>query len=684
MAANPPPEFTDALVTNVSGSTALAFTPDGRLLITQQSGQLRVFQNGSLVANSALDLTAANRICSDFERGLLGVAVDPNFSTNHSIYLYYTFNKHNAPDANSCDHNNASTEPVNRVSRFTLSNTNIASGETVLVDNIPSPNGNHNAGDLHFGKDGYLYISAGDGGCQLTNSNNCAGSNQNARRLDILSGKILRVDRDGLPPASNPQAGVAGARRCGNPSGVPAGIGPCSEMFAWGLRNPFRMAFDPNAAGTRFFINDVGQGAWEEIDDGQIGADYGWNCREGANPNSNIGACNPTPAGMVDPIYEYGRGTGCYAITGAAFVPAGIWPAPYDGAYLFGDYGCGKIFRLVPGGGNSYTAAEFVTNASGVVAMTFGPYNSTQALYYAMNGQVRRVFYTASANRPPSAVISASPDSGAAPLTVGFDSAGSSDPDGDPLSFDWDFGDGSAHATTPTAMHTYSTGTYTATLRVGDGKGGFGTASARIDSGNTRPVPLISAPAPSLRYRVGQQITLQGSASDAEDGPLPPSSLSWRVILHHNTHTHPFLQPTKGVSVTITTPPPEDLFATTASYLELELTATDSKGLTSVVTQALRPALVNITFSTVPTGRRLVVNTSTITGTQTVVSWRSYALNVSAPLQKNSAGQWLALSSWSDGGPVPTRTIVTPAAATTYTATFAPAERWFMPVARTR
>src|SRR4029078_9253894 len=123
---------------------------------------------------------------------------------------------------------------------------------------------------------------------------------------------------------------------------------------------------------------------------------------------------------MTNPIFDYGRSTGCFAITGAAFVPAGIWPAPYDGAYLFADYGCGKIFRLVPGGGNSYTAAEFVTNASGAVAMTFGPYNSTQALYYAMNGQVRRVFYTASANRPSRAALSASPDSGAAPLTAGF------------------------------------------------------------------------------------------------------------------------------------------------------------------------------------------------------------------------------------------------------------------------
>jgi glucose/arabinose dehydrogenase len=671
LAATPPADFSDALVTNLASPTALAFTPDGRLLLTQQTGQLRVYQGGALATDPVFDFNVNNRICSDFERGLLGVAVDPNFATNHFVYLYYTFNKHNAPDRNSCAHNNASTEPVNRVSRFVLSDGNVASGETVLVDNIPSPNGNHNAGDLHFGKDGYLYVSVGEGGV-----------NANARRLDLLSGKILRVDRDGLPPAANPQAGTAGARRCGNPSGVPAGNGPCSEMFAWGLRNPFRFAFDPNAAGTRFFINDVGQNAWEEIDEGQIGVDYGWNCREGKHARSNISGCTPTPPNMVDPIYEYGRDAGCTAITGAAFVPSGIWPAAYDGAYLFADYGCGKIFRLVPGSGGSYSAVEFVTDAGGPTAMVFGPYNSTQALYYATSGQIRRVAYTGTANRSPNAVITAVPTSGPAPLTVSFDSAGSSDPDGDPLTYDWDFGDGSAHPTTPAATHQYALGTYTATLRVSDGQGGSATATARIDSGNTAPVPVINAPAASLRYRVGQQITLQGSATDAEDGALDGASLSWRVLLHHNTHTHPFLSPTLGSSVNITIPPPEDLAATSTSYLELELTATDSDGLTGVITQALRPNLVDITFVTIPAGRQLLVNGDTITATRTLVSWEAYSLNVSAPLQKNGSGVWLALSSWADGGPVPTRSIITPAAAQTYTATFAPARRWFLPVGR--
>jgi len=676
LAATVPANFADALVTSVSSPTALAFTPDGRLLIAQQTGQLRVFAGGALLSTAAIDLSTT--ICKNGERGLLGVAVDPAFAANHSIYLYYTRNPF-VGDPAACPTGQPTNAkiPFNRVSRFTLGDNNLATGEQILIDNIPSPNGNHNGGDLHFGQDGYLYISVGDGGADYAGDSGGAGDNDAARDQFILLGKILRVAPDGSIPPDNPFIG-ADSGRCNAAGRTTAQR--CQETFAWGLRNPFRFAFRPGTS--QFYINDVGQNAWEEIDVGQKGADYGWNCREGAHTNRTTGKCSPAPANMVEPIYEYGHGS-CNAISGGAFVPAGLWPAPYDGAYLFTDYVCNKIFRLVPSG-NSFTATDFATNAGGPVAMTFGPYNGTQALYYAAigSGQIRRIAYTGAANRPPLAVIAATPSSGPAPLTVSFDSAGSSDPDGDALSFDWDFGDSAPHASTPAVTHQYALGTFTATLRVSDGKGGSATATARIDSGNTAPQPVISAPAAALRYRVGQSITLQGSASDREDGPLAGSSLSWRVILHHNTHIHPFLAPTPGSSVSITTIPPEDLAATSTSYLEIELTATDTKGLTATVTQDLRPNLVDITFASVPAARRLLVNGDIVTATRTLVSWEAYTLNVVAPLQKNGAGQWLALASWADGGPVPNRAIVTPAAPSTYTATFAPARRWFLPIGR--
>ena len=668
-----PPDFEDSLVTKVGGPTALAFAPDGDMLITSHFGKLHVFENGVLL--TALDISA--KICSDKERGLLGVAVDPSFATNRYVYLYYTFKKHGV-----CEYN-TSRAPVNRVSRFVLASNNTVdpATEVVLIDNMPNPGGIHAAGDLFFGKDGYLYVSVGDGGCDLDDGTVCGSRNDNARQSHILIGKILRVTRDGGIPPSNPFQGTDSAR-C-NVTGRTDPGKQCQETYASGLRNPFRFAFDPNATGTRFFINDVGQATWEEVDEGLAGADYGWNVREGHCARSSTTDCGPPPAGMTNPVYDYqhntitptGSTSTCNAITGGAFVPNGVWPASYNGSYLYGDFTCGTIFRLTPAAGGGFTRSEFLTGLGGesAVVLAFGPDGAGKALYYTtynLGGQIRRVRYTGSTNRPPTAVASANPTYGAVPLTVNFDGTGSGDPDGDALRYDWNFGDGSAHATTATASHTYgSAGTYTATLTVSDGKGGSSSKSLRIDAGETPPTARITSPSASKLFRVGETITLQGSASDAQDGTLPDTSLSWRVVLHHATHTHPFLPPTSGNNISFTAPTPEDLLAATNSYLEIELTATDSRGLTSVVTQALNPNKVDVAFLTEPEGLRVEVNATTVTGPQTITSWEAYRLDVSAPAQTDSTGATWVFRSWSDGGAA-AHSIFTPATASSYKATF--------------
>ncbi|MFY1831575.1 PQQ-dependent sugar dehydrogenase [Myxococcus fulvus] len=394
-----PPSYTDAQVTAIARPTALAFTPDGRLLITTQTGQLRVFSGGVLLATPALNLSAV--LCTNSERGLLGVAVDPDFATTGHIFLYYTFNKFN-----TCTTNIANVA-VNRVSRFTLPSTNVVSpsSEVVLLDNIPSPGGNHNGGDLHFGPDGLLYVSVGDGGCQLGDPSRCAGQNTTARRLDVLLGKILRIRKDGTAPADNPWYAVSGSRRCGNPAGVPTGTGPCQENYATGLRNPFRFAFQPGTS--TFFINDVGQSVWEEIDEGIKGADYGWNTREGHCANNSTTDCGAPPAGMTNPIFDYKRGTNptgspfqnCNSITGGAFAPPGAWANADDNAYFFSDYICGKVFKLVRGTGGAVTVDAFATGlgSGSAVTLRFGPSGTRQALYYttyAGGGEVRRIEFT--------------------------------------------------------------------------------------------------------------------------------------------------------------------------------------------------------------------------------------------------------------------------------------------------
>jgi glucose/arabinose dehydrogenase len=392
-----PADFEDARVTRVPDPIALAFTPDDRILVTSRPGRLFVYKEGQ-GKTRALDISS--RVCSGLtERGLLGVAVDPNFADNGYVYLYYTYKKYGeCPDHQPENRRN----PVNRVSRFVMSGNTVAPrSEKVLIDNIPSPNSNHNAGDLHIGKDGYLYVSVGDGGCDYrkAESDQCQYENDASRDRHILLGKVLRIKRGGGIPETNPFRGPDSGR-C-NLTGRTDPGKDCQETFARGFRNPFRMAFDPDAAGTSFRINDVGGQEWEEIDEGKPGADYGWNLCEGShdNPDGRDVTCSEAP--LTPPIHEYSHGTGCTSITGGAFVPDGAWPAEYNDVYLFGDFVCNKIFELRPAAGGDFEAQLFKTVAKGgPITMTFGPDGTGEVvLYYttrAGDGEVRRIAYTGS------------------------------------------------------------------------------------------------------------------------------------------------------------------------------------------------------------------------------------------------------------------------------------------------
>jgi glucose/arabinose dehydrogenase len=652
-----PSQFEDKAVTTVNQPTGLAFTPDGRLFITEKPGRLIVFKNG--LQSAALDISS--KVCSGGERGLLGVAVDFEFSQNNYIYLYYTYNK----PGSSCA-TNSSNVAVNRVSRFVLSSTNqiTPNSEVVLLDNIPSYAGNHNGGDVHFGKDGYLYVSVGDGGCDYAGNSGCAGDNDAAKDKNTLLGKILRITREGDIPPGNPFTG-ANTARCN--TGNAASGKTCQEAFATGLRNPFRIAFNPNSPSTQFYINDVGQNVWEEIDVGKAGADYGWNTREGKCANGSSTNCAAPPSGLTNPIYTYSHGNGCNSITGGAFVPNGYWPVGYDNTYLFSDYVCGKLF-LLKGSGTTYTATEFATGLgnSSAVHLTFGPDGTGQSLYYttfAGGGQVRKIRYVGTGNRTPTASFKVTPNSGALPLVVSFDASASSDPDGDALTYSWNFGSGTT-GSGKTVQKTYTTaGKVNVVLTVRDSKGATSTKTLPVFPGNTAPTTTITSPSSRARFVVGQSLTLQGSGADAQDGNLPASSLRWTVRIRHNNHTHPYATST-GSSLTVTMPAPEDLAATETSWLEATLVATDSQGLSRSVFQKLLPTLVTASFATNPAGRTLTVNGVTFTTPKTLKSWPNYSLRVNAPNQGNATFQ-----SWSDGG-AQAHTLKTPTGNSSYTATF--------------
>src|SRR6266508_2208520 len=665
-----PANFEDTFVTSVSGPIDMVWTPDGRMIIINKGGQVMVYANGTLLPTPALDLSA--KLCTVGEQGLVGITLHPNFASNHYVYLYYIYNKFN----NACPESEIDG-PVGRFSRFVLPATNLIdpASEVVLFETPPRYRNHHTGGDPKFGKDGYIYVVVGDAGGQSL------GWPQN---LGILAGKVVRITDTGGIPADNPFTGP-GTARC-NVNGVPpAGSPPgtkCQEIYAYGLRNPFRQAMDPNTTGVHFYIDDVGQHSWEEISEGPIaGANYGWEVREGPCAKDSDTDCGLPPAGMADPIHWYHHGPDGGAVTGGAFVPTGVWPASYDGKYLFADYVFGKIYMLEPGGANcrlclpptsAFNQVEFATIAQ-VVSLRFGPYGTGQALYYATrNGsEIRRIAFTGTSNRAPIASATANPTFGLLPLMVQFDGSASSDPDGDPLTYEWDFeNDGTPDSTAVAPTHQYTvSGVYTSKLTVRDGKGGENSTTIRIDAGNTPPVPTIDTPTDGTLFAVGDHFVLHGSATDPEEGTLPSSALTWQVLKHHATHTHPFLEPTTGNDIEIIAPEPEDLDAASTSYLEIRLTATDSNGLTQTVTRDLRPKFVDLTFQTNPPGLQLAIGGATFTGPSTVQFWEGANLSVNAPDQTDSSGNFWKFDSWSDGGAA-SHAILTPSIASTYTASF--------------
>jgi PKD repeat protein len=290
------------------------------------------------------------------------------------------------------------------------------------------------------------------------------------------------------------------------------------------------------------------------------------------------------------------------------------------------------------------------------------------------DGTVHRITYTA-ANQPPKAVITANPTNGPVPLTVGFDGTGSSDPEGKPLSYSWDLnGDGTfGDATGPTASYTYTTaGVYHPSLRVTDDQGASDTTAVTVTAGNTAPVPVIDSPPSSLTWKVGDIIRFSGHATDAQDGTLPAAALTWSLIIHHcftptDCHTHVIANFTGVASGSFSAPDHEY-----PCWLELQLTATDSGGLTSTTSVRLDPKTVVLTFKTNPGGlvlTDLVVNEAARKTPFSVTVVAGSANTVSAPSPQQFNKSTYYFSSWSDGGPQ-SHTITAPAVNTTYTATY--------------
>lgn len=712
----------DVVFDGLSQPTDIAFSPDGRVFISEKSGLIKEFDNLDDPTPTVVADLRTN-VFNYWDRGLLSISLDPKFPQRPYLYVLYTYDaaiggtapRWGTPGATS---DNCPDPPgptadgcvvSGRVSRLQISGDVAVGGEKVLVEDWCQQFPSHSIGTVTFGPDGALYVSGGDGASfrspdygQYGNPQNPCGDppagvggiqtppsaeggalrSQDLRTLDpaSLDGSVLRINPDtgaGLPDNPLASSPDPNARR----------------IVAIGLRNPFRIA--PRPGTSEIWVGDVGWATWEEIDrignptDGVVD-NFGWPCyegnpRQGAYDSLDLTICEDlysSPSATTDPFFEYDHakpvvtGDNCSqggsSVSGLAFYDHGSYPASYQGALFFADYSRRCVWVMFPQDGTpSPSTRQLFARDIGPVNLKIGP--GGDLFLVDLTGSIRRYTYVPN-DRPPNAVAQGGPTTGPVPLKVNFDATGSSDPDpGDTLTYAWDLnGDGiydDSTATKPSWTYA-SPGPVKVRLRVTDSQGASDTASVAIDPENQPPQATIAQPSPTLTWKVGDTVNFSGTATDPNEGALTPDHLSWALVLKHCTtvdscHTHP-LRTWDGVASGSFMTVDHDY----PSHLELTLIATDSVGATDTQTVRLDPRTVNLTFMTNRSGLKLAVgpDQQATPFTRTVIVGSTNSITGPTPQALGSTA--FKFVSWSDGG-ARAHDVVAPATPATYVATYA-------------
>ena len=631
---NLPSGFAESLVVGglPSNLTAMAFAPDGRLFLCQQSGNVLVIKGGALLPNAFVSIAVDDA----GERGLVGIVFDPNFDTNGYVYLYYT-----ARTASS----------HNRVSRFTTdpSNPDVAlpNSEYVVTSVDPlSATVVHNGGGIAFGPDGKLYVAVGD------NANSA-----NAQSMSTRKGKVLRLNKDGSIPIDNPFFAD------------PNVTGDNKAIWALGFRNPFTCAFQPGTG--HFFVNDVGANLWEEIDAVVAGANYGWPACEGY--------CSPPNAAYTDPVFAYPHASdetsGCSIGGGAFYNPAvSQFPAEYVGKYFFIDF-CNRWIRVLDPAVGSATAFESNTAAYSL-ATTIGP---DGCLYYLSRGiggtgetegagGIYKIRFTGlrSAQIGQHPVSQTIPEG--KPITFVVRVSGDA-----PISYQWQRNGVNINGATSSKLTISS-------VKLSDNnaqfrciaRNSFGTATSNAATltvvSNQSPTCAIDLPVEGTLYSGGSTINYSGSATDPEDGALAASAYTWQVDFHHDDHFHPFIAATSGAKSGSFTVPTTGETADNVWY-RIRLTVKDAVGATSTAYRDVMPHKITLSLGSTPSGLELTLDGSPVTTpfSTLAVSGITRTLGVTSP--QTAGGTTYVFDSWSDGGAA-SHDIATPQSDTTYIARF--------------
>ena len=668
------------VATGLGSATDAVYTPDGRIISIEKAGRVRVAQNGT----SRVVLDLSNKVNAYSDRGMLGVDVDKEFAQNGWVYLLYV--------AESNPLNPDDDGPtVSKLTRITLNRDNTvanpSSPETVILGTspdtaCPTPDNDndcipadfywHTIGTVRVDPvDGSLWVGTGD----ASFSSNIQETTFGTYDENTYRGKILHIGKDGR--------GLPGHPFCPADTNLEHA---CTKVYAKGFRNPFRFALRP---GKGPVVADVGADRYEEVNLVRPGANYGWPCFEGTveqpvyRTDSRCRAeyDKTGSARALEPDYQYPHADGA-SITGGPVYDDTDYPSSYRGDVFIADYVQGWVKRLdIDESGDriigehpfaTYTPLDSAPAFVDLIKMPNGNVGYVDLGWNAtpfVGGLIREFRYT-SGNRTPVPSATGGPLSGAAPLTVDFDAGGSSDPDGDALSYAWNFGDGTT-GSGARPSHTYATpGTYTARVTVTDGRGGSASADVGpITPGNTPPTATIVAPADRAKFRYGSPITLEGSGADTQEGDVPGSRLTWTIRQQHGlgagSHTHDF---TSKTGSTVTLDPRDDHDAD--SYFSITLTATDAQGSSGSQTIRIDPETVDLTLASSPAGAPVQYASHAMTpAPSTVTAAIGHRPTIVAAESFVDDGTTYRFRRWADSATEPRQRVITvPGSATTFTA----------------
>lgn len=486
--------------------TDFVFAPDGSWFTTGKNGRVAwVSREGQ--ARTLAELP----VLMNQDLGLTGIAVASDYATSRVVYT-------------------ARATDVDGPRSLRLSAWTVAGDPepTALVDervlwDLPATSGTHALTGLVVAADGTLWVTIGD------NSDPVAVDPLalRAQSPDEGVGKLLHVLPDGQGVSSNPFYDPA----------APASWR--SRVYASGFRSPFRLSLDPTT-GTPV-VGDVGWNGYEEVDLVRPGSNYGWPCWEGETPTpgySELPGCQAVE--NTPPLWTYPHGPLGASVTGGVVYTGTLYPEEYRGAYFFGDFVSQRVYTLRYDADGRLVRApeELGFAAENGAPVKFATADNGDVVYADIaTTALRRLVYAPGNSAPtPAAVITTDADT----RTVTFDAGGSSDPDGDPVSYQWDFGDGTG-ATGPQVTHTYAgPDPVTAVLTVTDPQGAAASASYPVAPADHAPAVTLEAPPPDRRYAVGELVEATATATDVEDGPLP---VTWSVVLEHcgtgGCHEHP-------------------------------------------------------------------------------------------------------------------------------------------------